>query len=549
MTARMVVGRGVVRVAVAMMAVTLQSAIALQAQTPAVLRFDGGRYDRAGAMAMDASGNVYVAGSVEVGSPTPAFAAVKLDRNGGLVWRTNYGGSAGGSLGQGNAIAVDGAGNVYVAGYVSVGFFSTQTDALVLKFDANGVEQWARRYNGPGDGPDGFSRIAVDATGQVYVTGQSYGTGVDWVTHKFAPDGTLVWTRRQSGAGAFDDFAVDVALDLSGNLIVTGTTRNRGDSITNDITTLKYSPAGAVLWTTTYSGTALSDDLVLDMAIDAGGDIYLSGAIAPTADPEGPVHVPLVLRYDGGGTLLRAVQETATGNGMALALDGLGDVYVATESTLYKYDSGLDGIRAVALIGNLYGARMRIDSQGNILIGATVFDPFTFVRDYYSVKLTSTGQTVWSHRFNGTGNRDDVVADAVVDSADAFWVTGTSWGNYVSSGGAADDIVTLKFSAGGGPPPAPEPPAAPGSLTAAAQSRAQIRLAWSDNSTNETHFSIERCTGAGCTSFTTVAQVGAGVTTFADGGLARRTTYRYRVRALNSAGSSGYSNIASSTTR
>jgi len=287
------------------------------------------------------------------------------------------------------------------------------------------------------------------------------------------------------------------------------------------------------------------------MTLDGAGGIYLSGSIAPTADPEGPQHVPLTLHYDSTGNLLRAVQETGTGNGLAIALGPTREVHVATESSLYTYDSTLARIRSVALAGNLSVAGLVVDSLSNVLVAGTIFDPFTFVRDYYTTKLDASGRPLWSHRFNGTGNRDDVVAGVAIDADDSLLVTGTSWGDYVSIGGTADDIVTLKFPASGGappPPPAPQPPTAPGNLTASAQSRNRIRLSWSDNSNNETGFSIERCAGAGCTSFAPIAQVGAGATSFADTGLSRRTTYRYRVRAFNPAGNSAYSPIASATT-
>jgi hypothetical protein len=516
--------------------------------TPRFTRYDGGRYDRAGAIAVDASGAFYIGGSVEPSSSQPAFAALKFDRAGNRLWRTNYSGSAGGSLGQAFAVAVDGQGNVFAAGYVSVGFHSTATDALVVKFDANGVEQWARRYDGPVSGSDGAVSVAVDHLGNAYVSGHSSGTGFDWVTLKYAPDGALIWTRRHSGPGNFDDVISATSLDPQGDLVVTGITKNRGDSVTNDITTLKYRPDGAIAWASTFSGTAVTDDLVFDMAVDVTGAIYLSGAIAPTADPEGPLHVPLALLYDANGNLVRTVQETVSGNGTGIAIDSTGNAYVATESTLYKYDRMLLPIRSVPLAVAIQGAKPLTDSGDNVFVSGTAFDPFTFVRDYYTAKFDANGQTLWSHRFNGSGNRDDVVAAAVVDSADALLVTGTSWSNYVSSGGSADDIVTLTFSAGGGTPPPPSAPAAPSSLSAVAQSRSQIRLTWTDNSSNESGFSIERCTGAGCANFAPVGQVNAGITAFANNGLSRRTTYRYRVRALGAAGPSAYSNIASATT-
>lgn len=91
-------------------------------------------------------------------------------------------------------------------------------------------------------------------------------------------------------------------------------------------------------------------------------------------------------------------------------------------------------------------------------------------------------------------------------------------------------------------------PAAPSDLTATAVSASQINLSWTDNSNNETGFSIERCTGNSCTNFVQVASVGAGVTSFANGGLSNNTFYRYRVRAFNGSGNSAYSNIARAKT-
>ena len=105
-------------------------------------------------------------------------------------------------------------------------------------------------------------------------------------------------------------------------------------------------------------------------------------------------------------------------------------------------------------------------------------------------------------------------------------------------------LYTKDFSAG--PPPAP--PADPSSLTATAVSSTQINLAWTDNSNNEDGFKIERCTGAGCTTFGEITSVGAGVTAYNNTGLSVSTTYRYRVRAFNSGGNSGYSNESEATT-
>ena len=94
----------------------------------------------------------------------------------------------------------------------------------------------------------------------------------------------------------------------------------------------------------------------------------------------------------------------------------------------------------------------------------------------------------------------------------------------------------------------PAPPAAPSGLTAQAVSSSQINLAWTDNSSDETGFKIERCTGAGCSSFAQIATVGANVTSYANTGLAAATSYSYRVRAYNAGGDSTYSNTATAIT-
>ena len=87
-------------------------------------------------------------------------------------------------------------------------------------------------------------------------------------------------------------------------------------------------------------------------------------------------------------------------------------------------------------------------------------------------------------------------------------------------------------------------PAAPTSLTVTTDSGGVIRLAWTDNSTNEDGFRIERCPGSSCTNFTQIWQIDANVTTYQDASGISNRWYRYRVRAFNAQGNSAYSNIA-----
>jgi hypothetical protein len=88
-------------------------------------------------------------------------------------------------------------------------------------------------------------------------------------------------------------------------------------------------------------------------------------------------------------------------------------------------------------------------------------------------------------------------------------------------------------------------PSAPTNLTATAVSKTQINLSWTDNSSDETGFKIERCQGQSCTNFAQIATVGPNVKTYKNTGLRKSTVYTYRVRSYNANGNSAYSNTTS----
>lgn len=98
-----------------------------------------------------------------------------------------------------------------------------------------------------------------------------------------------------------------------------------------------------------------------------------------------------------------------------------------------------------------------------------------------------------------------------------------------------------------GQPPPVSPPVAPANLSAAAVSMYQINLTWTDQSTDETGFQIERKTGAGGT-YEQIGPAAANGTTYSDTGLEETSVYFYRIRAVIDAGNSAYSNEASAMT-
>src|SRR5688572_12886823 len=101
-------------------------------------------------------------------------------------------------------------------------------------------------------------------------------------------------------------------------------------------------------------------------------------------------------------------------------------------------------------------------------------------------------------------------------------------------------------SSGGGSPAAPivmKVPITPGNLVATATSSTQVQLTWADYAMNEAQYQVERSfTGV---SYSPIGAVAANVTSLLDSGLYGGATYWYRVRGVNAAGASGYSNVAS----
>jgi hypothetical protein len=524
------------------------------AQSPQVIRFDGGAYDRAGAITVDGSGNSYLAGAVDEGDPGSSFAVVKLGPDGAVRWSARYDGSRGGVGGQANAVTVDTAGNVYAAGFVHDGvIFNQNYDYLVVKFGPDGVQRWAHRYNGPGNNSDFATQVAVDGVGNAYVTGFSYGAeGYDWATLKLAADGVLRWERRLSGPGRSDDRADDMALLPDGNVVVSGVTQGGGEQFPdNDVELVAYDPQGTVVWQRRWSDTAISHEFVFDLDVDPTGRIAITGTTQENTSPYVPP-LPLTQRYDGGGTLLQTIRSDG---GASVDVDAAGNVFVAgtfvmSPSTVAKFNAGGARVWSAPLtVGagdSLSWPFVAADAEGAVTVAGTVSDSSTGSGDYLTIRFAPDGRELWRHRFGGVAapGQQDQVAGVAIDAAGAALVTGTSWNGYVSSGGTANDIVTLKFGAGAAPALV-----APSQLDATALSSSQIRLRWQDNAGTEDGFRIERCVGSGCTTFTQIADVGHDVTGYVDGGLARNTAYTYRVRAFNAGGASAYSNTATAKTR
>jgi hypothetical protein len=261
--------------------------------------------DAAYAIAVDSSGSVYVTGG-SIGSDTGSdYTTIKYDSSGQEQWVARYNGPANGDD-TAQAFAVDDLGNVYVTG-VSRGA-GTEFDYAKVKYNSAGQQQWTARYHGPGTGLDQAHAIAVDGSGNVYVTGESNGLGssLDYATIKYDSIGQQQWVARYNGPGNGSDQAYAIAVDSSGNAYVTG--QSYGSETSYDYATLKYDSAGLEQWVVRYNGPGNFFDIAYAIAVDASGNVYVTGQ----SDGGGTAYDYATIKYVQGPTPTPTASPTAT---------------------------------------------------------------------------------------------------------------------------------------------------------------------------------------------------------------------------------------------
>jgi len=364
-------------------------------------QFGTAEADYARALAVDAGGNILVAG-LTWGSLSGASAGEKdafvrkYDPKGNELWTRQFGTD---QHDYANSLAVDAGGNILVAGYTQgslSGASAGSGDAFVRKYDPKGNELWARQF-GTAESDEAHA-LAVDAGGNILVAGYTEGSlsgasagGFDAFVRKYDPKGTVLWTR-QFGTAQSDE-ATSLAVDAGGNILVAGLTSGSlsGSSAgKEDAFVRKYDPKGNELWTRQFC-TAEANG-ALSLAVDAGGNILvagltsgsLSGASAGGFDA-------FVRKYDPKGTVLWTRQfgtaEWDTAN--SLAVDAGGNILVAgyTEGSLFGASAGgLDAfVRKYDPKGNELWTRqfgtaevdvatsLAVDAGGNILVAGGTF--------------------------------------------------------------------------------------------------------------------------------------------------------------------------------
>lgn len=424
-----------------------------------------------GSVDLDAAGQVYVTGGVDRGSSNADYVARKYDgATGRQLWEARYN-SANNGRDEMMDAAVDAAGNVYITGnaYRSNG----SSDYATVKFSTSGQQLWESLYNSVSTIPefteDVARRLTLDAAGNVYVTGNSQfllSVPTDYLTVKYAgASGQQVWDIRYNstsftGAGLRDerDEVADLAVDVTGNVYVTGTSYN-SRAFTANFATVKYVQTKVQqLWEARFTGSAGSAEIAKDVVTDAAGNVYVTGYAY-----NGRNYDYATVKYTASGQQLWQARYNGPTSGEDLptnvVVDAAGNVYVsgtsysATESdyATVKYSPTGQQLWVARYSGPANGydlaAKVEVDGAGAVYVTGSSDNGRTSSYDYATIKYdAASGQQQWATRYNGPANSFDLAADLVVDAAGDVYVTGTTYSS------SSSDYVTLKYAKASGQP-------------------------------------------------------------------------------------------------
>jgi len=401
-------------------------------------------------IAFDEAGNSSQSPAFTIPQSDPCISVIASSSSSSsqLYFAVTFGGT---NNNQGESIAVDSSGNIYITGY----FYETvdfgggnvtsagSADIFVLKLNSSGTFQWVNTYGGTSFD---FGRgIAVDSSGNIYITGYFYETvdfgagnvtsagGSDIFVLKLNSSATFQWVSTFGSTSI--DVGEDITVDSSGNSYITGYFEGTVDfgagNVTSagsaDIFVLKLNSSGTFQWVNTYGGSAF--DVGMDITVDSSGNSYITGYFEGTVDfgggsvtSAGAADI-FILKLNSSGTFqwVNIFGGTSTDVGQGIAVDSSGNSYI-TGSFLGTVDFG----------------------GGNVTSAGS--------DDIFVLKLNSSGTFQWVSTFGGTSI--DIGEDITVDSSGNSYITG--WfretvdfggGNVTSAGGG--DILVLKLNSSG----------------------------------------------------------------------------------------------------
>ncbi|MFW9940510.1 MAG: SBBP repeat-containing protein [Candidatus Thorarchaeota archaeon] len=341
------------------------------------------------------------------------------------------------------AIAIDSLGNIYLAGYTN-NTSSGDYDMCLVKFDSSGAYQWNVTWGESGE--DHARAIALDSSDNIYLAGtlDEHGVDPDMCCVKFNNLGQYQWNSTLGYIG--EDFAQAIALDSSGNIYLTGFVYDGGD---DDVCLVKFDSNGQYQWNRTWGG--IEDDRAFSIAVDSSDNIYLAGEYTIVDDIDSDF---FLVKYNNLGEYQWNSIWGGDGMDMAfdLALASSDHIYLVggyeigptdTDICLVCFDdSGISQWNRTW--GGIYvdaATTIELDSSNNIYIGGATDIDGMGLYDFCLIECDNIGFQKWNHTWGGSGA--DIYWDLVLDSLEYVYLGGT-WDMY----GANPDMILIKYMPG-----------------------------------------------------------------------------------------------------
>tara|TARA_R110000803_G_scaffold22407_1_gene55803 strand:- start:335 stop:1633 length:1299 start_codon:yes stop_codon:yes gene_type:complete len=325
--------------------------------------------DNGNFVTVDSSDNVYVIGSVSPPGFGFRFFVAKYNSSGAIQWQKLL------EADQGWGITVDASGNLYCAGYTTLEGLGSR-ELLIAKYDSSGAIQW-RKLLGDTLSNRAYA-IAIDSASNLYVCGEhdsSTPTGDDALIAKYNSDGVIQWQRVLGGTGG--DTARAISIDSSGNAYVLGYTSSTGAG-NNDFLLAKYNSAGTIQWQRVLGGT--EQDFGKSVAIDSSDNVYVTGNSLSAGAGS---YDFLIVKYNSAGTIQwqRTLGTTGSDAGNSIAIDSGDNLYIfgTPDFLLAKLPNDgsltgtytLNGVDFVYAASSLTGATSTLTASTSSLTAAT----------------------------------------------------------------------------------------------------------------------------------------------------------------------------------
>ena len=373
------------------------------------------------------------------------------------VWTTFYNGALNGNE-QANSVFFDNSGNTYITGEefgaTEGGNFST------IKINPNGSVEWSSAINGPQNDTDVGYGIVVDNLGNVYSTGTTRWTLNSYKvqTIKYSPSGNVLWKSVYDSSGVSDGEAYDVAVDNSGNVFITG--RLALTSGDYNLTTIKMDSDGNVLNIASFGQLTNQPDKGTIILKDNLGNVYVAGDSYKNNSVGREV---VVLKYNNNLDTSWIAHINGTNNtlnefAVDIALDDTVNVYVLCrlQNTSGGTDFGIIKLNASGAVVwrvdyNEAGqsqdipSAMVLDDAGNVYITGVVRRVSgNGYNDFVIIKYNNAGIEQWKSYYDGPNNLDDNPSEVNLDNNGNIYVCGES-----NREGSNSKFIVVKYSPSG----------------------------------------------------------------------------------------------------